>query len=57
MARPTPIRLDATVFDWANRLDANPPRSPAWNRVFTEAKICGRLHDLAALRNVMWGQR
>jgi len=56
-ARPTPIRLDLRVFDWAARLDANPPGSPAWRRVFTEAKVTGRLSDLFALRRAMWGQR
>ena len=53
---PPPIRLDAKVFEWASRLDASAPRSPAWNRVFTEAKVTGRLSDLFALRRAMWGR-
>ena len=53
---PTRVRFDAKLFEWVARLDASAPRSPDWNRVFTEAKVTGRLPDLFALRRAMWGQ-
>ena len=55
-AGPAPVRLDMTVFNWAARLDAAAPGTPEWRRVFTEAKVTGRLPDLFALRRAMWGR-
>ena len=54
---PTPVRLDAKVFEWANRLDVAAPGSAAWNRIFAEVRFSGRALDFATLRRVMRGPR